>query len=205
VQAGVPGLLELGRLLQVTERILRDEETDEDIQIIFAPGSSLGGARPKASVIDQHDQLAIAKFPKENDDYSIEIWESVALGLARRAGINVSAHELISVADKPVLLSHRFDRRDGTRVPFLSALSMSGLRDGERGSYPELVDLITQNGAHAARDAQELYRRMAFNVLTSNVDDHLRNHGFFWEGRAGWTHRRPTTSTRHRSTSGRAC
>jgi len=64
---------------------------------------------------------------------------------------------------------------------------MSGLRDGERGSYPELVDVITQNGAHTTRDARELYRRMAFNVLTSNVDDHLRNHGFLWEGRSGWS------------------
>jgi serine/threonine-protein kinase HipA len=81
-RAGVPSLIELGRLLQVTERILRDEETDEDHQMIFAPGSSLGGARPKASVVDQHGRLHIAKFPRENDDYSVETWEAVALRLA---------------------------------------------------------------------------------------------------------------------------
>ena len=95
-QSGVPGavlgpaspaLIELGKLLQITERILRDEETDDDLQIIFAPGSSLGGARPKASVIDQHGHLAIAKFPKETDDYSMETWEEIALRLAERAGI----------------------------------------------------------------------------------------------------------------------
>jgi serine/threonine-protein kinase HipA len=185
--AGVPGLIELGRLLRVTERILRDEETDEDLQIIFAPGSSLGGARPKASVIDQHGRLAIAKFPKEADDYSIELWEAVALRLAARAGIRTPDNELIRVAGKPVLLSRRFDREGPTRIPFLSALSMMGLKDGDRASYPELVDVLTQHGSQAAVDARELYRRMVFNVLISNVDDHLRNHGFLWTGRGGWT------------------
>jgi serine/threonine-protein kinase HipA len=185
--AGVPGQIELGRLLQITERILRDEETDEDLQMIFAPGSSLGGARPKASVIDQHGRLAIAKFPKETDDYSIEVWEAVALRLAASAGIRTPDHELVRIAEKPVLISRRFDRQGGTRVPFLSALSMMGLKDGDLGSYPELVDVLTQHGAHAVADAEELYRRMIFNILISNVDDHLRNHGFLWTGRGGWT------------------
>jgi serine/threonine-protein kinase HipA len=184
---GVPGLIELGRLLQVTERILRDEETDEDLQMIFAPGSSLGGARPKVSVIDQRGRLAIAKFPKETDEYSVEVWEAVAFELADRAGIRTPDYELIRVAEKPVLLSRRFDRAEGTRIPFISALSMMGLKDGERGSYLELVDVLTQHGANAADDASEIYRRMVLNVLISNVDDHLRNHGFLWAGRKGWT------------------
>jgi serine/threonine-protein kinase HipA len=184
---GVPGLIALGRLLQITERILRDEETDEDLQMIFAPGSSLGGARPKASVVDQHGRLAIAKFPKETDEYGIEVWEAVALGLAARAGIRTPDYELLHVAERPILLSRRFDRADGTRIPFLSGLSMLGLKDGEHGSYPELVDALTQHGANAADDAREMYRRMVFNVLISNVDDHLRNHGFLWTGRNGWT------------------
>jgi serine/threonine-protein kinase HipA len=182
----VPNLIELGRLLQITDRILRDEETDEDLQIIFAPGSSLGGARPKVSVIDQHGRLAIAKFPKETDDYGIELWESVALTLARRAGIRTPDHELIRVAERPVMLTRRFDRTEHVRVPFLSALSMLGLKDGERGSYPELVDALTRYGARARQDARELYRRMILNILISNVDDHLRNHGFLWSGRDGW-------------------
>jgi serine/threonine-protein kinase HipA len=186
-RAGVPGLVELGRLMGVTERILRDEETDEDLAMIFAPGSSLGGARPKASVIDQHGQLSIAKFPKETDGYSIELWEEVALRLAGQAGIHTPDHELVTVAGKSILLSRRFDRQDATRIPFLSALSMTGLRDGERGSYPELVDVLTQHGVQARQDAAQLYRRMVFNVLISNVDDHLRNHGFLWTGQGGWT------------------
>jgi serine/threonine-protein kinase HipA len=186
VPAGVPAIIELGRLLQITERILRDEETDEDLQLIFAPGSSLGGARPKASVIAQHGHLSIAKFPKETDDYSIETWEEIALRLAERAGISTPRHELLRVAGKPVLLSCRFDRAGNIRIPFLSAMSMTGSRDGQRGSYPELVDALTQHGARARADAAQLYRRVTFNVLVSNVDDHLRNHGFLWAGRDGW-------------------
>lgn len=184
---GVPGIIDLGRLLGVTERVLRDEETDEDLQLIFAPGSSLGGARPKASVIDQHNKLSIAKFPKETDDYSVEFWEFIALTLARNAGITTPDVELLRVTDRPVLLSRRFDRTQAGRIPFLSALSMMNLVDGERASYPELVDVLTEHGARAAADAKELFRRMAFNVLVSNVDDHLRNHGFLWSGREGWT------------------
>lgn len=183
---GVPALIELGRLLQITERIERDEETDEDLQLIFAPGSSLGGARPKASVIDQHGHLSIAKFPKESDDYSIETWEEIALRLAERAGIQTPVHELLQVAGKPVLLSRRFDRDNDWRIPFLSAMSMTGSRDGERGSYPELVDALAVHGAQAKEDARQLYHRVVFNVLVSNVDDHLRNHGFLWAGQGGW-------------------
>ncbi|MCA0255816.1 MAG: HipA domain-containing protein [Proteobacteria bacterium] len=187
IYTGVPALIELGRLLQITERILRDEETDQDLQLIFAPGSSLGGARPKASVIDQHGHLSIAKFPKETDDYSIETWEEIALRLAGKAGIVTPEHELIDVAGKKVMLSRRFDRDGTTRIPFLSAMAMMGARDGERGSYPEIVDAIAEQGAKGKADAQALYRRVAFNVLISNVDDHLRNHGFLWLGREGWS------------------
>ena len=185
--SGVPPVLDLGRLLQITERVLRDEETDEDLQLIFAPGSSLGGARPKASVVDRQGRLCMAKFPKETDEYSVETWEAIALSLAQRAGIAVPEHELIQVTGKAVLLSRRFDRQGTDRIPFLSAMAMAGLKDGDRGSYPELVDLLTQHGAQARTDALELYRRMAFNVLVSNVDDHLRNHGFLRHGAAGWS------------------
>ena len=186
ITSGIPGLLALGQLLQVTQRLARDEESDDDLRLIFAPGSSLGGARPKASVIDAQGRLSIAKFPKASDGYRLELWEAVALGLANRAGINTSVHELVNVDGAPVLLSARFDRNGATRVPYLSALSMLGLNDGDRASYPELVDVLTQHGARAAEDARELFRRMVLNVLISNVDDHLRNHGFLWSGTAGW-------------------
>jgi serine/threonine-protein kinase HipA len=184
---GIPALVDLGRLLQCTDRILRDEETDEDLQLIFAPGSSLGGARPKASVIDQLGRLSIAKFPKETDEYSIETWEEIALRLAERAGIMTARHELLQVAGRAVLLSQRFDRMDGRRIPFLSAMALLGMKDGQVGSYPEIVDVLARYGAQAKKDAHSLYRRVAFNVLVSNVDDHLRNHGFLRIDKSGWT------------------
>jgi serine/threonine-protein kinase HipA len=183
----IPAVIELGRLLQATERIFRDEDTDEDLQLIFAPGSSLGGARPKASVIDQHGHLSIAKFPRETDDYSMETWEEIALRLADAAGITTPHHTLLHVAGKAVLLSRRFDRKGAIRMPFLSAMSMTESKDGERGSYPEIVDALSRFGARAKPDAQELYRRVVFNVMVSNVDDHLRNHGFLWIDRTGWS------------------
>jgi serine/threonine-protein kinase HipA len=183
---GVPGLIQLGRLLASAQRIERDKETDEDLSLIFAPGSSLGGARPKASVIDSAGALAIAKFPKDTDEYSIETWEHIALNLAERAGISVPRHKLHGVGETPVLLSWRFDRTGDTRIPFLSAMAMLQAKDGERASYPEIVDELSQHGANARADAAELFRRMVFNILISNVDDHLRNHGFLWAGKAGW-------------------
>ncbi|NND73199.1 MAG: HipA domain-containing protein [Rhodothermales bacterium] len=183
---GVPGFSQLGQLLDSTRRIERGEETDEDLSLIFAPGSSLGGARPKASIVDAHGNLAIAKFPKDSDDYSIETWEHIALILAQQAGIQVPRHELQRIGDRAVLISWRFDREHDRRIPFLSAMSLLQAKDGERGSYPEIVDELVRHGARTSDDAAELYRRMVFNILISNVDDHLRNHGFLWAGREGW-------------------
>lgn len=183
---GVPGFVQLGRLLQSAERIELGEETAEDLRLIFAPGSSLGGARPKASVMDNHENLYIAKFPKETDEYSIETWEHIALTLAKMAGIRCPEHRLKTVAGKPVLLSKRFDRKGQARIPFLSAMSMLQLKDGERSSYPVIVDEMYSLSAQPEADAHELFRRMVFNILISNVDDHLRNHGFLYSCKKGW-------------------
>ncbi len=135
---------------------------------------------------DAHGALAIAKFPEDTDEYSIETWEHVALILAQRAGIRVPRHELHRVGNKRVLLSWRFDRESDIRIPFLSAMSMLQVKDGERASYPEIVDQISRHGVNARADAAELFRRMVFSILISKVDDHLRNHGFLWAGKAGW-------------------
>jgi len=186
VAEGVPGFIKLGRLLESAQRIELKNETDEDLSIIFAPGSSLGGARPKASVVDVQGNLAIAKFPKDSDEYSVETWEHITLVLAARAGINVAAHELQIVNGKYVLISWRFDRKHQQRIPFLSAMSLLQAKDGDRASYPEIVDELTQHGGNTKVDAMELFRRMVFNILVSNVDDHLRNHGFLWAGLDGW-------------------
>lgn len=183
---GVPGFIKLGRLLESSQRIEQKNETDEDLSIIFAPGSSLGGARPKASVVDTQGRLAIAKFPKESDDYSVEIWEHIALVLAARAGIDVATHELQMVHGRHVLISWRFDRKEQQRIPFLSAMSLLQAKDSDRASYPEIVDELSQHGGNTKVDSLELFRRMVFNILVSNVDDHLRNHGFLWDGTHGW-------------------
>ncbi len=184
---GVPGTVALDQLLKASERILRGEETDEDLLLIFAPGSSLGGARPKASVIDQHGCLSIAKFPRETDEYSLERWEAIVLDLAEATGIQTASHALIDNDGRPIFLSRRFDRQGQERIPFLSAMSMTEHRDGDRGSYLEVVDALTEHGANAADDRIELFKRVAFSVLVSNTDDHLRNHGFLWLGQRGWT------------------
>lgn len=184
---GVAPLIQLGRLLAITERILRDADVDGDLEMIFAPGSSLGGARPKASILDQYGNLAIAKFPKETDDYSVERWEHIALLLAAQAGINVASTSLAVVAARPVLISRRFDRDGIRRIPFVSAMTMLEKSDGERGSYPDLVDVLSRTGSRPESDVHELYRRVVFNVLISNVDDHLRNHGFLHATAQGWS------------------
>ena len=185
--AGVPTVVALGRLSRIVDRLERGDESDEDLDLLLAPGSSLGGARPKAAVIDRQGHMALAKFPKPTDEYSIETWEEVALRLAQRAGIDTPHHELVRFAGRAILLSRRFDRRGGARVPFLSAMSLTGSVDGEPGSYPEIADEIARWGARAKADSMALYRRMVFNVLVSNVDDHPRNHGFLRLEPNGWS------------------
>ena len=186
---GAPPIAALGELLESSRRILNGEETEEDIRLILAPGSSLGGARPKASVRDQDNRLSIAKFPKEIDAHSISRWEAIALDMAEAAGIAAAKHDLVDHASGPVFVSRRFDRtEDCHRVPFLSGMAMTKHRDGdENGSYLELVDAINERGAFPDRDRQELFRRIAFSILITNTDDHLRNTGFLWTGRKGWT------------------
>jgi serine/threonine-protein kinase HipA len=182
----VPPLIELPRLLAATTRYLVDDESAADLSMLLAPGSSLGGARPKASIRDVSGNLLIAKFPKPDDDHRVVAWEAVALELARRAGVDVADSRLDRSAGGDVLLLKRFDRRGGNRVPFLSAMSMLNAFDGDARSYREIADAIRRHGAAARSDLHELWRRIVFTVLISNTDDHLRNHGFLYEDTAGW-------------------
>jgi serine/threonine-protein kinase HipA len=182
----IPPLIELPRLLSAAEHVVEDKDSDEDLRLLLAPGSSLGGARPKASVRDRDGHLAIAKFPSKGDEVNTVVWEAVALTLAEKAGIPVPAWRLESIAEKPVLLLRRFDREEGTRLPFLSAMSMLDAKDNEPRSYLEFVDILRQHGAAPKKDMHALWRRIVFSILISNTDDHLRNHGFLWAGPAGW-------------------
>jgi serine/threonine-protein kinase HipA len=182
----IPPLVGLGDLLSATERIVDEVDSEEDLRLILAPGSSLGGARPKASVRDKDGHLAIAKFPNKHDDYNVVLWEALALALARKAGLATPAWRIEMVAKRHTLLLRRFDRSLNVRVPFLSAMSMLGARDGDAHSYLEIVDALTQTGSNPQDDKRELWARIVFSVLISNTDDHLRNHGFLYAGRDGW-------------------
>jgi serine/threonine-protein kinase HipA len=182
----IPALLELPRLLSAAEHVLSGTDSDEDLRLLLAPGSSLGGARPKASVRDRDGALAIAKFPNKGDEVNAVLWEAVALTLARKAGIDVPIWRVETIAEKPVLVLRRFDREGEARLPFLSAMSMLDARDNETHSYVEFVDVLRQYGAAPKEDMHALWRRIVFSVLISNTDDHLRNHGFLWTGPNGW-------------------
>lgn len=185
----IPPLVELPKLLTASEKVLDDDASYNDIRELLAPGSSLGGARPKASVIDKTGNLCIAKFPKKDDNNNNVLWEAVALTLAEKAGLNVQRWELTTALGKAVLLLKRFDRTGGgQRIPFLSAMTMLNANDGESNeySYLDLAEIIRTKGVNVTNDMKELWHRMLFSVLISNTDDHLRNHGFLRTDATGW-------------------
>ena len=155
--------------------------------MLLAPGSSLGGARPKASILDRHSALAIAKFPRKDDEYAVVIWEAIALKLASMAGIKTTQWRLEHILNKPILVIQRFDRKAQHRIPFVSAMSMLGAVDNEQHSYLEIADAIRQCGTQPQQDLTELWRRIVFNIMITNTDDHLRNHGFLYHREQGWT------------------
>ncbi len=182
----IPPLITVGKLLTAASHVLQESDTEEDLRLLLAPGSSLGGARPKASIRDKDGHLAIAKFPRKDDEMDTIAWEAVALTLASKAGIKVPEWRLESIGRQRILLSRRFDRQSNSRIPFLSALSALTAKDNEMRSYLEIADAIRQMSASPQEDLEALWRRIVFNVLISNVDDHLRNHAFLYTGLSGW-------------------
>lgn len=185
---GVPHLVGLPRLLNAAEELERDEPTSEDLRLLLHGGSSLGGARPKAHVLDTEGRLAIAKFPSpQGDVWDVIRWEAVALALAADAGVTVPEHKLHVIDSRPVLVLRRFDRDAGGRLGYLSAMSMLQAKDGEQASYLEIAQVLEEHSSDATADLHELWRRIVFTVLISNTDDHLRNHGFLRKSTAGWS------------------
>jgi serine/threonine-protein kinase HipA len=163
---------------------MNDPEYAQWLSVLIDPGSSIGGARPKASVIDDKGHLWIAKFPSSRDEKNAGAWEMVLHKLAKACGIHVSEARLQKFSGKHhTFLSKRFDRTDAQkRIHFASAMTLLGLQDGadhvEGVGYLDLVGFIMQHSPEAKEDLEQLWRRMAFNILVSNTDDHLRNHGF---------------------------
>lgn len=174
------------------------EGDDDDIEnlkwlnLLMAPGSSLGGARPKASVLDENGHLWIAKFPSKNDGTDIGAWEMVVHELALKAGLNVADSKTGKFYSKQhTFLTKRFDRNAlGQRIHFASAMTLLGYTDGTNHQsgvgYLDIAEFIIRNGANVSEDLEELWRRIVFYICVSNTDDHLRNHGFLLN-ESGWT------------------
>ena len=191
-----PPWTSIGQLEQISLR-LEDDDAIEDTDylkwliMLVNPGSSLGGARPKASVLDKEGNLWIAKFPGKTDKKDIGGWEMVANEIAINAGINVASSRIQKFSGNHyTFLTKRFDRTSkGERIHYASAMTMLGYIDGtdfkDGASYLEIVDFLTNNGANIENDLTELWRRIVFSIFVSNTDDHLRNHGFILTEK-GW-------------------
>ena len=182
----VPPLVRLPALLHAADAVNSNSETAEDLRLLLNEGSPLGGARPKSAVVDNDGRLAIAKFPKNDDDRSIPHGEVLAMTLAGNAGINVARATLLEVAGRPVSLITRFDRNEGRRIPFISAMTLLGLSDGDEAAYTDIAEAIRMYSSAPTKDLHELWRRIVFNVLAGNLDDHLRNHGFLYDHDNRW-------------------
>lgn len=175
------------------ERDGAEKQRDYDLwlQMLIAPGGSLGGARPKASVLDEEKHLWIAKFPSRKDTHDLGAWEYLAYQLARRSGVAMADCMIRRFnSDYHTFLTKRFDRDDaGRRLHFASAMTLLGRKDGDDAaedvSYLEIAELIMQIGARPNQDLEQLWRRIVFSICISNTDDHLRNHGFLLEPN-GW-------------------
>ena len=182
--------------LRTLEEAARQFENDESgleqkwVKQLIKPGSSLGGARPKATVIDTEGNLWIAKFPSKHDEFNVGAWEKVVHDLAKMCGLNVPESKLTSFSKYgSTFLVKRFDRDGDRRIHFASAMTMLGKQDGASAadgtSYLDIVSFIKANGAQPKKDLMELWKRIVFSMAVSNTDDHLRNHGFVLS-KNGW-------------------
>ncbi len=191
-QAGprTPPLVDLAQLLHASRAVEAGTDTAQDLAYLRGKGTSLGGMRPKCTLLDEDGSLALGKFPSLHDQRPIERGEVLAMLLAQRAGIHAAKARLVHVgdmADVPVAVITRFDRgADHGRIPYLSAASMLLARRDEDRSYTELADAIRAQGATPSADLAQLWRRLVFNLLISNVDDHLHNLGFLHVGWGQW-------------------
>lgn len=183
--------LEQASLRIEEDDFFKDKEAHKWLMMLMAPGSSLGGARPKASVVDPNNHLWIAKFPSKNDDNDSGAWEYIVNQMALDLGLNVAIGDAkIFFQKQHTFLTKRFDRTNNNqRIHFASAMSLLGYKDGHNykngASYLELVELMEQYGSEPNDDIRELWRRIVFSVAISNTDDHLRNHGFLLS-KNGW-------------------
>ena len=178
-QRSTPPLIELERIYQASRAVERGQETAEDLRYLQGKGTSLGGMRPKCTLVDENGRLAIGKFPSVNDARSATRGEVLALKLAALAGVEAAPARIVLLGDEPVAVIRRFDRdaSDG-RIPYQSAASMLQASREDDRSYTEIADAIRSYGHAPTEDVRQLWRRLVLNLLITNVDDHLQNHGF---------------------------
>lgn len=185
----VPKLVSLPELLRAADAAASDSDGDdfEAVKLLLAAGTgSLGGARPKAAVLDDDQRQLLAKFPHHDDAWDVMAWEATALDLAAAAGVRVPRHRLVRISGRHVLLLDRFDRDpSGRRIGYVSAMTMLEQRDGEHADYVDIADRLAEVSAQAREDSHQLFLRAAVSVGLNNTDDHLRNHGFL-RARGGW-------------------
>ena len=184
-----PPLIELSQLMTATRAVETETETAADLAYLRGRGTSLGGMRPKCTVVDDDGRLAIGKFPSVNDERAVTNGEVLAMQLASASGLQVAEARLMDSDGVPVALIRRFDRTvNGGRIPYVSAATLLGAdpAGSQEHFYTEIVDALRVNGATPQSDIEELWRRMAFSILITNVDDHLHNHGFLHVNRGQW-------------------
>lgn len=180
-------LLELERMFQASRAVERSEESAQDLRYLLGKGTSLGGMRPKCTVLDADGTLALGKFPSVKDARSVTRGEVLALRLAAQAGIGAANARIVMVTGTPIAVISRFDRgAEHGRVAYLSAASLLQAGRNEEHSYTEVVDAMRGACVEAKADAQQLWRRLVFNHLITNVDDHLQNLGFLYVGNGLW-------------------
>lgn len=193
----IPPLTDIQVLVAASMEVEKSEERNllpdkKWLLQLVHPGTSLGGARPKAGVLNEEGELCVAKFPSRNDEYDIGLWEHLSHLLAKEAGVEAAETRAITAGEKyHTLLSKRFDRTtDGRRRHFASAMTLLGLTDGcnaQTGNgYLDIVDFILQHCCNVEANLRQLYRRVAFSIAIGNSDDHFRNHGFLLTPK-GWT------------------
>ena len=185
-ERGIPALLELTQIIGAAHAVERGTETEKDLACLRGRATSLGGMRPKCSILDEEGHLAIGKFPSVSDDRAVTKAEVLALNLAIAAGIDAAQGRIVYSDGIPVALIQRFDRAKSGRIPYLSATSMLQASREEEHAYSEIAERILSVSPDAKRDLAELWRRIVFNMLITNVDDHLNNHGFLHVGHGQW-------------------
>jgi serine/threonine-protein kinase HipA len=186
-ERATPAFLELEQILLASRAVEMSQETAADLAYLQGKGTSLGGMRPKCTILDADGALSLGKFPSINDERAVTRGEVLALRLAKLAGIDSAQARIVMVQDQPVSMIRRFDRTpQQNRIPYISGATLLQANRDDEHSYTEIIDVMRSMCEQFAEDARQLWRRLVFNHLITNVDDHLQNIGFLYSGNNQW-------------------